>query len=267
MFKSFFVICLFFQLIFMSGLAFCGQGKSVGEVLQRQSQGYYQEGRRQVENGDLDSALANFQKTIVLSPGFVRAYNEAGIILTINGQTERAKEMYLRSIQIAPNYPESYSNLALLYEEEGDFANAALCWKMRSNLGGGQDPWAEVARKRLQDIAREYPETYRKVEGGQYQFSFPSSSQTVTLPQDSEESSVEFSEPEKIDLFKTGEIENTGKSDNKIFALDYLARAKDFYSRGEYVGALKESTIAEYLDPANREISAFVREIRQAILE
>ncbi len=267
MFRYLFFFCLIFQLTFMSGFAFCGQGKSVGETLQRQSQGYYQEGRRQVENGDFDSALANFQKAIVLTPGFVRAYNEAGVILTINGQTERAKEMYLRSIQMAPNYPESYSNLALLYEEEGDFTNAALCWKRRANLGGGQDPWAQVARRRLQDISQEHPETYRKVEDGEYQFSFPNSSQTVTLSQNSGGSSVQFSDPEKVDLFKTGETEKPGKSDSKIFALDYLARAKDFYSRGEYVGALKESTVAEYLDPTNREISAFVQEIRQAILE
>ena len=107
MFRYFFVSCLIFQLTFVSGPAFCGQGKSGAETLQKQARGYYQEGRRQVENGELDSALANFQKVIVLTPGFVRAYNEAGIILTINGQTERAKEMYLRSIQMDPNYPES----------------------------------------------------------------------------------------------------------------------------------------------------------------
>jgi tetratricopeptide (TPR) repeat protein len=245
MFRYLFVICLIFLLTNLPGPAFCDQSKSVGEALQRQSQEYYQEGRRQVENGDLDSALANFQKAIALTPGFVRAYNEAGVIFTINGQNERAKEMYLRSIQMAPDYPESYSNLALLYEEEGDFANAALCWKSRANLGSGQDPWAEVARRRLQDIAQEYPETSLKVEDGEYQ----------------------FSDPGKVDLFKTGETKKSGKSDSKMLALDYLARAKDFYSRGEYVGALKESTMAEYLDPANREISALVQEIRQAILK
>jgi tetratricopeptide (TPR) repeat protein len=240
-----------FQLTFVSGSAFCAQDISVEDMLQEQSQKYYQQGRLQVESGDLDSALVNFQKVIELSPDFVSAYNEAGVILTINGQIEQAKDMYLRAIQTAPDYPESYSNLALLYEEDGDFTNAALCWKKRADLGGSQDEWAQVARKRLQDIAEKHLQTYRKAGGNEYQVNLPGS-----LPQ-----------PAALSGNTKEETSSTKKADSKLSALDYLARAKDFYSRGDYVGALREITMAEYLDPANRQISDFDQQIRRTILK
>ncbi len=292
MLRYFFVFCLVFELLFSAGTVSAAQSKNLAETLKEQAQLYYREGRSQVESGNFDSALVNFQKVIVLAPNFVQAYNEAGIILTINGQIEQAIEMYLKAIKLAPDYPDSYSNLALLYEEKKDFSKAASCWKKRANLGGAQDPWSEVARRRIhvlaqdhstldisaQDVpqasrkvldisAQDVSPTSRKVDEVEYQSVSSSTYKDVEFSPESLESSVRFNEREKVDLFKTGNNDKVNRADSKAYALDYLARARNFYDQGEYVGALRESSIAEYLDPANQEISAFVQEIRQAIIE
>ncbi len=277
MVRFFLAFCLASQLLFAGGTAVAAQSKSLAETFNEQAQLYYREGRSQVESGNFDSALVNFQKVIVLAPNFVQAYNEAGIILTINGQIEQAIDMYLKAIKLAPDYPDSYSNLALLYEEKKDFSKAVSCWKKRANLGGAQDPWSEVARKRIHALvkedsnldvsAQEVPPVPVKVNEAGYQLVSSGTSEVVEFSPDALESSIRFKEQEKVDLFKTDKNEKVNRADSKAYALDYLARARNFYDQGEYVGALREATIAEYLDPANQEISAFVQKIRQVIIE
>ena len=149
--------------------------------------------------------------------------------------------MYLKAIEIAPNYPNSYSNLALLYEGQKDYANALLYWIKRSTLGNPEDPWTEIARKRLEDILRLTPEAYNKVRQ-QYKENLP---------------------PQKG---LSNEDTTFNIDTNKIAALIYLARAKENFSKGDYISALKEATIAEYLDSSNAEISAFINKISKAML-
>lgn len=277
MVRFFLAFCLASQLLFAGGTVVAAQSKSLAETLNEQAQLYYREGRSQVESGNFDSALVNFQKVIVLAPNFVQAYNEAGIILTINGQIEQAIDMYLKAIKLAPDYPDSYSNLALLYEEKKDFSKAASCWKKRANLGGAQDPWSEVARRRIHALAQEHsnldisaqevPQSPSKVDEAESRPVSAGAYKDVEFSPESLESSVRFNEREKVDLFKTDNNDKVNRADSKAYASDYLARARNFYDQGEYVGALREATIAEYLDPANQEISAFVQQIRQIIIE
>lgn len=243
---------------------FCAQ-KELTEM-QKQARIYRDQGWQFQKEGNLDTALSCYQKALLVDPDYPVAYNDAGVILEARGQLERAKQMYLKAIQIAPNYPNSYSNLALLYENQGDYANAIVCWIKRAILGSPQDPWAEAARKRLEDIARIYPEAYRKI-GNQYKESL----QQLSTGQSSL-SEFGFLQPQKspnISLFSEDNAvtSNSQSLDNKSRALNYLARAKESFSRGEYVAALKEATLAEYLDSSNEEISAFVEKVRRALLQ
>jgi len=76
--------------------------------------------------------------------------------------------MFLQAIAADSRYPEPYSNLALLYEEEGDYGHALVCWKARAGLGNTADPWARVAGARAQEIAQAYPGIYQAVEEGRF---------------------------------------------------------------------------------------------------
>lgn len=266
--------------IFLFTPAFCAQ-KDLTE-LQKQAIVYRQQGWRLQQEGSIDEALSYYQKATVLDPGYAVAYNDSGIILEAMGYPQEAEQMYLKAIEVDPDYPNSYSNLALLYEEKKDYTNAILYWIRRATFAGPGDAWAEVARKRLEDIARVYPGAYRDVEGKykenlqQLSPAQPSLSVTPELPRQvgmgklptyETELPLATEPPSEVSLFREQVIPGSQTPDNKTRALKHLALAKQSFARGDYVAALKEATVAEYFDSSNAEISAFVYTIRKKLLK
>ncbi|MFA5089866.1 MAG: tetratricopeptide repeat protein [Candidatus Omnitrophota bacterium] len=232
---------------------------------QKEARKYREEGIELQKEGDFNAALSAYQKATVLDPAYAVAYNDAGIILEMGGDIGRAKDMYLKAIQVDPGYPNSYSNIALLYEGQGDYSSAVLYWVKRALIGPPQDPWADAARRRLEDIARIYPEAYRNV-GKQYEDRLQ---QKNTAKPDLQEFLIlKSQEPKKIGLFGNDEA-YTGEQrlDKRAQAAKYLASAKESFGKAEYVTALKEATVAEYLDPSSREISDFVDRVRKRLLQ
>lgn len=208
-------------------------------ALQEEARKYRDQGWQLQKKGDIDAAVSYYQKAVIVDPGYPVAYNDLGVIFEAKGWIERAEEMYLKAIEAAPDYPNSYSNLALLYEGQKDYGKAVTYWIKRAMLGGPSDPWAEAARRRLEDIARLTPEVYSRV-GGEKGISL---------------------------LEGTSASGGTQATDNKSRALNHLARAKESFAHSDYVAALKEATLAEYLDSSNKEISAFVEKVRRVILQ
>lgn len=149
-------------LIFLTIPAVCA-GTELTEA-QKQAKLYHNKGRELQKKGDLDAALSYYQKAVFLDPTNVAAHNDVGIIFEAMGWIEQAKEIYLKAIGIAPDYPNSYSNLALLYEGQKKYPEAVSCWTRRIMLGEPGDPWTEAARKRIEDITRIYSEAFKKIE-------------------------------------------------------------------------------------------------------
>jgi tetratricopeptide (TPR) repeat protein len=249
-FLPFYLIAALFLLI---APVFSAETELTG--IQKQARIYRIQGYELQKEGDLEGALSYYQKALYLDPNYVVVYNDIGILYESAGDAERAKEMYLGAIEISPAYPNSYSNLALIYEGEKDYAKAATYWQKRSILGSKDDPWAEIARKRLGDIvsvalpARGYIEEQYKVPASGRSRNLAPGGQKVTLFNAEKDSS------------------EAAGSDNKARAENYLKRAQDNFSKGEYVTALKEATVAGYLDPANSQINEFVNRIRKKLLE
>ncbi len=243
--------------IFLSLPCFCAFAELT--ELQKEARTYRIQGYSLQEQGDLDEALIYYQKAAGLDPGYAAAYSDAGVILEARGDRERARQSYLKAIEVDPYYPNSYSNLALLYEERGDYTNAILCWIKRASLDSYFDhPWAQTARKRLEEIARLHPEAYSGI-SQEYKQSLQGMASTPSL------SGLGYGQT-KVSLFSDETAASAEKADAKASALNYLASAKQNFAQGEYVTALKEATVAEYLDPSNPEISAFVEKVRRALL-
>ncbi len=231
-------------------------------LLANQAKIYRDQGFALQEKGNLEEALSYYQKALIIDPTYVVAYNDVGIIFEGMGYKDQAKDMYLKAIDLDPRYPNSYSNLAMLYEEEKDYARAIVCWVKRATLGDPDDPWAEAARRRLEEIARVFPGAYGIIgdsEAASYLGSPAASDKLQAYSQPSGKVSLFRKDPAGArDVFKT---------DSRTNALTYLNRAKQNFARGEYVLALKEATVAEYMDPSNKEISAFVNKVRKALFQ
>jgi len=326
-------------------------------TLQTEAKIYRDQGLQLQQEGNIEEALSYYQKALIIDPNYAAVYNDIGILLEARDRPEQARYMYLKAIEVAPDYPNSYSNLALLYEDEKDYTNAILNWIKRASMGGPQDPWAEAARKRLEDIAHAYPEAYSKIGQQQLQYTeqeskheeefrpkqeelakkkedkerqleednakreeeFQAKQEELAKKKEDKERQLEEDKAKREEEFQAKQEElarlkeekqrqleeakakreeerqakqeeiakkKEGKArqteflepqeapqasedtalDNKTRALNYLARAKKSFSKGEYVAALKDATIAGYLDSSNTEISAFVDKIRKAIL-
>lgn len=261
--KKFPSLCLILILFFFSNTDLSAQ-QGLTTEFQKLARVYRIQGWDLQNKGDIDGAISLYQKAILLDPNYVVAYNDLGIVFEVKGWLEQAKEMYLKAIVIEPDYPNSYSNLALLYEEQGDYTNAIIYWIKRAMLGDYRDTWAETARKRLEHIARIHPEDFRKI-GNQYKKNLQHLSESQSSL--SEFKSLQPQESLNLSLFSEDTALDSQKPDNKVRALDYLARAKESFSRGQYVVALKEATVAEYLDSSNDEISAFVDMVRKKLLQ
>ncbi|MFA5114444.1 MAG: tetratricopeptide repeat protein [Candidatus Omnitrophota bacterium] len=255
-------------------------------LMQNEARVYRELGLEAQKEGRLQESLAYYQKAIVMDPQYPLTYNDAGVILEGLDHPELAKAMYLKAIEVAPNYPDSYSNLAIIYEDEGNYTDAATCWMKRATLGPPNDPWAEAARRRIGDIAKAYPEAYN-VSSQQYQQGMPqlnaeaqkaSGSSEEQLPPS--KSLLTYLEPQHplqgrrptvaypSSPADHGVVRGAGASrDNKTRASNYLMQARENFNTRNYVVALKEATVAEYLDPENSEISSFVEEIRKKLLE
>jgi len=149
---SLFIILIFFSAVFNLS----AQYESVD--LETQTIEYCKKGWNLLKEGKMDEAILNYKKAIELNPSFAQAYGDLGIIFEVKGQMEKAEEMYLKAIEAAPDYLNSYSNVALLYEKQADYAKAIFYWKKRLDLSESGDPYAEVARKRLEELMRLHPQ-------------------------------------------------------------------------------------------------------------
>jgi tetratricopeptide (TPR) repeat protein len=207
-------------------------------TLQAEARNYRQQGVEYQRIGDLDTAMAYYQKAIELDPVYTVAFNDLGIIYEAKGMSDRAEESYLRAIKINPNYLSSYSNLALLYESKRDLLKAAEYWKKRVELGPVGDPWTEKAKTRLNDIR-------------------------LVL----EDKAVNPGEDNVLGLMNDVLIQKAShKTEDKTLARKHLDKAKTSYKKGDSIAAVKEAYSAKSLDPANRGVDDLLDNVQMRML-
>jgi DNA-directed RNA polymerase subunit alpha len=84
-------------------------------------------GRIRRQQGRLDEAYAALEKAMQLDDQNMQAKFELAYTLDLHGEDERALELYESCIQQPPLHVNALMNLAVLYEDDGDFDNAERC--------------------------------------------------------------------------------------------------------------------------------------------
>lgn len=84
----------------------------------------FENGNRKQRDGDLDSAMAHYQKALRIDPGFYPALNNLGVLMEKQKNHAQAEEAFLKSLQINPEDAEAYLNLGHVLFEEGRYQPA-----------------------------------------------------------------------------------------------------------------------------------------------
>jgi tetratricopeptide (TPR) repeat protein len=206
----------------------------VAGAKRQQAEKYRELGIESQRIGNLADALGFYQKAVAIYPGYAVAYNDIGVVYEAMGNTDKAEESYLKSAEINPDYPSVYTNLALLYEGRRNLKKAEYYWAKRAEIGAQDDPWRQKAASRLRDIQMSLSDR---------PFTDEREAEVLDLMQDFANNKSEFEQK------------------NESLAQTHFKKAKLNFSRGNLATAIKEALDAEYLDPNNPEIVAFIEKV------
>jgi tetratricopeptide (TPR) repeat protein len=208
---------------------------------------YRDKGYADQSRGDLDMALAYYQKAVELDPMYAAVYNDLGVLYEIKGFKDKAEASYVKCIKIDPYYQYVYFNLATLYEEQGKLKEAADCWQKRIQIGDSADPWTQKARQHLQNIGMLREDIGKEIR----------QQETVDL--------IRSMSGEK-GYFESGASEgNMGPADKKEKAKKFFTDAQASYSKGDYAAAFKYAVTAQYLDPSISDMDKFIEKAQEKI--
>ncbi|MFM6542705.1 MAG: tetratricopeptide repeat protein [Microcystis panniformis] len=88
------------------------------------AQDFLDQGVKQLQQGNLEAAINNFNEAIRLNPNYAQAYGNRGIVYSRLQQYEKALADYNQYIRFNPNSAEAYYNRATLYDKLGDYQKA-----------------------------------------------------------------------------------------------------------------------------------------------
>ncbi|HEC83555.1 MAG TPA: tetratricopeptide repeat protein, partial [Firmicutes bacterium] len=106
------------------------------------------DGRRAVEEGDLDRALSHFDQALKIMPGYAEVLYEKGVVLAIKGQKPEATEVFERMTGIVPSDSRVWNNLGCLYFEGGEVERARVAFERA--IKADSNNWE--AKKNLADL-------------------------------------------------------------------------------------------------------------------
>jgi tetratricopeptide (TPR) repeat protein len=98
-------------------------------------------GKALSRKGDVDGAIACFEKTIELEPQAAHAQYNLGKALSRKGDVDGAIACYKRAIELEPQHAESHCNLGKVLARQGQFAESLVSYKRGHELGSKRPDW------------------------------------------------------------------------------------------------------------------------------
>jgi Flp pilus assembly protein TadD len=100
--------------------------------------------------GEVSEAIRILEQYIISHPEDYYAINKLGVALVNDGKIARARECFLRAIEINPKFAPPYSNIGNLCTESGKYEEALIWYKKAIEI----DPNFSSARTNLAHLYR-----------------------------------------------------------------------------------------------------------------
>ncbi len=110
----------------------------------RQSRVYAMLGNLALAEGNLEEAEQRFHEAIEITPGFVEAISNLGMIQALRDDEAGAEAWYRKALAADPGFPRGSRRLADLYYERGDYAKALPLY--RKTLEGEPNDFAALVQ-------------------------------------------------------------------------------------------------------------------------
>lgn len=94
---------------------------------ERSAQWHYAQGRLRAEQGELDEAVACYEKAISLNPDHVYSLFHLAYLLDLHGSDDRAMELYQRCTELPYIHTHALMNLAVIHEDRCEYDKASEC--------------------------------------------------------------------------------------------------------------------------------------------
>ena len=94
------------------------------EIDPKCAEAYINRGNAKSEKGNPDDAIVDLSRAIEINPKFAEAYNNRGVAKGKKGDLDGEIADYSRAIEIDPNYAVAYSNRGNVFQAKGQFDRA-----------------------------------------------------------------------------------------------------------------------------------------------
>lgn len=90
---------------------------------------YFNRGNSYFQLSDFNKALSDFDQTILLDSLYFKAYNNKGLVLSVQYKDTAAIEMYNKAIKLFPDYSDAVLNRGISYYNLGNTDQACSDWR------------------------------------------------------------------------------------------------------------------------------------------
>ncbi len=87
---------------------------------------YFNRGVMRMQDGQLDSAVVDFERTVEADSSFAKAWYNLGRLTSESGQADQAVAYYRRAVQADPENPKARLNLAIVLGRQDRYEEAAI---------------------------------------------------------------------------------------------------------------------------------------------
>lgn len=127
-------------------------------------------GKQYFDNKQYAEAESYLKRVIEKSGRYADVFNMLGVIAHIEGRFASAIEHFRKALEINPHYTEATLNLAVLYNDLGQYTEAKkLYTQLKGKKGGSHSKIEPVLRGKLSNLHADIGDIYRSI--GLYEYS------------------------------------------------------------------------------------------------